>query len=287
MLVGSNGGQWGPAADADLKGAVDHVRLENPTPDEIAHWGAAGLKVTALISGDISTGWANNTYNTGGVQAINRSSWVTNARAWWDSLPASSQANIDAIEILNEPQGFWCWGSSASSTANAAAYAALLKAVRAAFPAPTSPPLLATWDASFDAWKADPTVANAVDGVVVHPYGGTGDRASSALGNRALVTAAHQATGAPVWITEIGWPTQVGAPPTPDSLQWSEADQATNITNFITWARSTGYVGAVHIFGWRDYTDHWYGIERYGEGTVGPDFSHKPGYDALRAAAHP
>jgi hypothetical protein len=98
---------------------------------------------------------------------------------------------------------------------------------------------------------------------VVHPYGlnnvGT---AASAQGNRSLVASAHSATGKPVYVTEVDWPTAVGRPPTGDSLQWTEQQQAENIYNFVNWARSTGYVSAVMIFAETDYgTNMWYGVE--------------------------
>jgi hypothetical protein len=89
------------------------------------------------------------------------------------------------------------------------------------------------------------------------------------------------ASGKPVYVTEVGWPTAVGQPCTGDSQQWSEADQATNITNFITWAEGTGYVNMVMIFGLRDYgTNNWYGVER-------KDGTKKPSYAALHALATP
>jgi len=98
--------------------------------------------------------------------------------------------------------------------------------------------------------------------VSVHPYGGTGSRSESALGDRPQVVQAHEQTGLPVYITEVGWPTAVGQPATGDSLQWTEAEQAQNITSFIDWAKSTGYVADVTIFNYRDYgTNNFYGIE--------------------------
>ena len=121
--------------------------------------------------------------------------------------------------------------------------------------------------------------ANFVDGIVVHPYGGTGDRTSSALGNRQRVADAHAYTGKPIYVTEVGWPTCTSCSSTSDSLQWSEANQASNLTNFIDWARGTGYVGGVWYFNYHDFgTKDWYGVVR-------SDGTHKPAYDALKAEA--
>ncbi len=112
----------------------------------------------------------------------------------------------------------------------------------------------------------------------MHPYGGASGSTGGALGNRASVEAAHAESGKPVYVTEVGWPTDVGQPSTGDSQQWSEAQQAANITRFVAWARSTGYVAMVDIFGYVDYgTNDWYGIERR-------DRSHKPAFAALAGA---
>jgi exo-beta-1,3-glucanase (GH17 family) len=121
--------------------------------------------------------------------------------------------------------------------------------------------------------------ATYVDGFIVHPYGGTGSRASSALGNRARIEEARALTGGPIYITEVGWPTATSQPSTSDSLQWSEAEQATNITNFIHWCHDTGYVAEVVYFNYHDFgTNSWYGVVRSNR-------SHKPSYEALRQAA--
>ena len=94
-----------------------------------------------------------------------------------------------------------------------------------------------------------------------------------------MVAAAHLATGLPVYVTEVGWPTAVGQLATNDSLQWSEADQATNIYEFIQWARDTGYIKAVIIFEYRDSGANMaYGITR-------ADGTHKKSFEDLRRAA--
>jgi hypothetical protein len=81
-------------------------------------------------------------------------------------------------------------------------------------------------------------------------------------------------------VTEVGWPTAVGQPPTGDSLQWTESQQASNITGFITWARSLGYVRMVIVFNGVDYgTNNWYGIETSAR-------RHKLSYAAVAAASH-
>ena len=274
MWVGVDAGGW--SAAADIKGAVNYVRLDTPTSSRIASYTSAGVSVIDVIAGP---------YNSGGVSALDANAWAANAVATYKASPS-----IVAIEILNEPGGSWFWGSNALSQTNAAAYAHVLKTVHDAFVSAfgaNRPLLLASYDGGYsgaltwgqEVWSADPNVASYIDGITMHPYGGAGSVSSSALGNRANVAAARTATGLPVFITELGWPTAVGQPNTGDSLQWSEADQATNIYNFVTWARGTGYIKAVIVFNYSDYgTNMWYGITRV-------DQSHKKSYEDLRRAA--
>jgi hypothetical protein len=149
------------------------------------------------------------------------------------------------------------------------------------FPEAIRPKVLASWDGGnggsslFGAgWKAYGGLAYC-DGVTVHPYGGSEGHEGGALGNRADVVGAHEQSGKPVYVTEVGWPTDLGAPSTGDSQQWTEAQQARNILGFIDWARATRFVAMVVIFGLADYGgNNWYGVER-------ADRSHKPAYAAL------
>jgi Glycosyl hydrolase catalytic core len=278
MWISVDAGGWGSSVAPDIAGAVPYVRLDTTAANansSIAGWTAAGVKVINDISGP---------YNAGGVSAINANQWAANAVAWYRANPAAV-----AIEVLNEPAGSWFWGSGAESPANEAAYANLLNVVHAAFVkefGSARPLILGSYGnaSAFEgewgqAWWRDVN-HESVDGVTVHPYGGTDNRSASAEGNRLQVAQAHEQTGKPVYVTEVGWPTALGQPATGDSLQWSEAEQAQNITSFIDWAKSTGYVADVTIFNYRDYgTNDWYGIES----SAG---RHKPAYAALAAFRH-
>jgi hypothetical protein len=271
MLIGVNAGEGNNLTE--IKGAVDSVRVD--TAGSISSYTAAGLKVIDDMSGP---------YNEGGVSAINASQWASEAVAWVKANPEAA-----AVEVLNEPGGEWFWGPNAESTTNKKAYAKLLEDVHedlvAAF-GTKHPPVLASYDGGHDssvAWGEgwwQYVNHEDVEGVTVHPYGGTGSRTSSALGNRRDIELAHSQTGKPVYITEIGWPTAVGQPSTGDSLQWTEAEQAANITSFIDWAKSTGYVADVSIFNWVDYgTNDFYGI-------LSKSGQHKLSYAALAAFPH-
>jgi hypothetical protein len=273
MWVGVDAGQWPASFASDIAGAASYVRLN--TPSSIAGWTAAGVKVIDCMSGPVTTG---------GVAAVNATEWAANAVATVKANPA-----IAAIEVLNEPGNEWMgWGSSAGDAANAAAYDHLLKVVHEAFVANFGsdyPPILASYDGGEgpttwgqEMWAAEPNVGNYINGITMHSYGGTSNRTHSALGDREQIEVAHaQHPDIPIYVTEVGWPTAVGQPSTGDSFQWTEAEQAQNITNFITWAKGTGYIADVTIFNYRDYgTNDYYGIET-------ASGAHKLSYAALAA----
>jgi len=260
MWISVDAGGWGPSVAPDIKGAVNYVRLEDPT--SISGFTAAGLKVIDDMAGP---------YNTGGVKALNVNEWVAKAVAFVKANP-----QVAAVEVLNEASGSWFWGENADSTENAAAYDRLLKAVHEAFVAEfgsARPLILASYGGPGEEpvwgerlWAANPNVGSYCDGVVVHPYPSSGRGEA----DRKQVEQAHANTGKPVYVTEVGWNTSVV----------TEAEQAQNITNFIDWARSTGYVADVNVFNYRNYgpsspSEDW-GIETW-EGQ------HKLAYAALAA----
>jgi hypothetical protein len=274
MIVSLNAGGWGPGELTDLKGVVSTLRIDTASNSTAASYAGAGYKVIDDISGP---------YSSSGVSGVDPQAIAAEALARWKANP-----NIVAIEIMNEPAGNWFWGANAMSETNVIAYAHMLKVVYEAF-APygsARPKLLASYDGGGEKeaeWGArwfkliDPKW---IDGVTVHPYGGTGNRAASGLGDRHRVEQAHAGTGLPVWATEIGWPTAVGQPATGDSLQWTEAEQSANISSFVKWARGLGYVADVTIFGAHDYgTNNFYGIET----STG---AHKLSYTTLKTLSN-
>jgi hypothetical protein len=196
---------------------------------------------------------------------------------FWAGRPVDLGATT--CELINEPGNPYFY----PDYSNYALYAAITKLVKGAleanFPQSVRPKLLVSYDGGYNGsayGKAIFAAGAVADGVTVHPYGG--HVSSSALGNRERVTQAHAETGLPVYITEIGWPTATGQPPTGDSLQWTEQQQAENLTNFMNWARSLGYVADVTYFNYADYgTNNWYGI------VDSTGSRHKLSYEALRA----
>ena len=276
MLVGLNEADWGESAAADVASSFKIDRMDVAYGESARDFWSRGTAVDMLFSGP---------YNTGGVSALNATSWAQNALSTFQSQCDGSAVNCPSIEVLNEPYGSWFWGPNASSPTNEAAYAHLLVTTYTLFHAQygaSSPKILAAF--SSGSWWAGltaavPNIDDYVDGVTVHAYGGTSSVSASALGDRSLVTDAHQTTGKPIWVTEFGWPTALGQPATGDSLQWSDSAQAVNTYDFVEWLRSTGYVAAAMDFNYRDYgTNDFYGVET-ASGTK------KPAWTALAEAA--
>lgn len=279
MIVGLNAGGWGPSAWPDVSGAVKDVRLESrfANDTEVGAAAAAGVRVDTWLFGTSGTiGKINPATYAGEVVAVFKR-YGAGGSFWQGRQDLGGRF----VEVLNEPGGSWAW----TDPTDYAAYTNLLKAVHEALAANFAPavrPLvLASWDAPNHpfglGWAALGGLAYC-DGVTVHPYGGANGESGGALGDRSSVEEAHALSGKPVYITEVGWPTAVGQPSTGDSQQWTEAQQAQNITSFIHWAQGTGYVAMVDIFGYVDYGSNYaYGIER-------KDRAHKLSYAALAAA---
>jgi len=285
MWVGLNAGGWGGDEKSDVANAVKYVRIGD-SGREVGEWTNAGVKVDYDIEGP---------YNAGGFKALNAAEWVTNA-----VLTVAAHPEIAAVEVGNEVYGDWFWGSDAESQENATAYANVLKLLHSAFVSAfgSARPLILASDTYTEGsrWNAE-VFGNSgaledVDGVVVHPYGEANvERSQSALGNRAQVEGVYAADKKPVYVTEVGWPTCVVAgcaTNTGDSLEWTQQQQAANIYNFINWARGTGYVRAVMIYGYRDFgpisNGEEYGIEE-SEQSGGTEGEHKLAYTALQEAA--
>jgi hypothetical protein len=243
LVVALNAGGWGACEPREIRTVVNYVRLD--TPATIAPYAAVGLKVIADESGP---------YDRSGVSGVDVQAFVKRTVALVQTNP-----DVWAIEVLNEPGGPWFWGEHAESSANRAAYAKLIVAVHEALVAhfgAKRPLILASYDggqldsnAWGEAWSKDEAALNDADMLTEHPYGGTEERASAARGNRAKVAVAHARTGKPIAITEVGWPTNAS---NGNSLQFSDAEEAENITSFVDWARASGYVKVVTIYNYRD-----------------------------------
>lgn len=269
MVIAMDTGGWPGSYYADFP--VKHVRVQSSyVARDSSAATAAGVDYSSVIFG------------TGGtIGAIDQVSYAAEVKALCEKWPGQ----IKAVEVLNEPGGSWFW----SDPTNYTAYTALLKATHEALATlPNRPAILASWDGGSvegAPGKFGPGVKRAggytyCDGVTVHPYGGSDGGAGGALGNRPMIEAAHKETGLPVYITEVGWPTAVGKPPTGDSQQWTEAQQAQNIESLIAWCRTQGYIANLTVFQWADYKGSgsnpayaWYGVVKEDGATRKPSYA--------------
>lgn len=282
------GGSTRPAevADAKLLGPNPAVRLENPS--ETAAFTSAGVAVVYLSSGgtsvntprhfsaearahrsavlspryegDLDAALTRYGYSSGGVKSLSTSAIVADALAVWKKHP-----DIWCYEYLNEPAGNWFWGSGAESAANAAAYAAQLKALHEAFAKlPSRPLLLASWDGGHsgnNAWgkamlAADPHVCDYFDHPTMHPYDGGSANPDSTLVHWSSVEACERETGKKPFPTECGRPLLAS---TGDSPKSTEAQQAKADAAYVRKGREQGCPGVL-IYGYKGDSSPCYAI---------------------------
>lgn len=216
-------------------------------------------------------------FGTGGtIGSINVSSYSAEVVAYCKKF------NAFAIEVLNEPGGSWFW----SDPTNYSAYVNLAKgtyeAVRAAG---LKTKVLVSWDGgqggsvSFGEHIKSAGILPYCDGVTVHPYGGSSGQNGGANGDRNKIAKAHEQSGKPVHVTEVGWPTGTGS--TGDSQAWNESQQAANIKNFYAWCAAQGYVEQVVYYNLINAEDS--GAAQYG--VWKHTKAHKLGSAALAEAA--
>ena len=276
MVVGVDSGGWGGSSTfSDLaNGGIHYVR----TSSEYAGYvepeaSAAGVHIASVIFGA-----------EGKIGALSPDGYAAEVEAYFRKYGLAGGLTV---EVLNEPGNGVFW----KDPTDYGAYAALAKAVHealATLPVQSRPAELCSWDGGEASanpnkvWGEGIKAAGALsycDGVTVHPYGGPHGGDGGALGGRSDIELAHSESGKPVYVTEIGWPTAVGQSPTGDSQQWTEAQQAANITGFTRWAAGTGYVPMVIYFNYVDYgSNDFYGIET-------AQHKHKLGFAALAEAS--
>jgi hypothetical protein len=274
-VIGVDSGGWGGTTFSDLaKGGIHYIRTELPEADYVEPEAEAeGVHIATVIFG-----------TSGSIGAIDAASYAAEVKSYFARYGRDGGI---AVEVLNEPGNSIFW----SDPKDYSAYAKIAKAVHEALaelPAASRPVELCSWDGGEASsspskpWGQGIKAAGALpycDGVTVHPYGGASGGDGGALGGRKDVELAHSESGKPVYVTEIGWPTAVGQPPTGDSQQWTESQQASNITSFMQWASATGYVPMVIYFNYVDYgTNDFYGIETSSR-------KHKLGFAALAQAS--
>ncbi len=271
MVVGLDAGGWDDESSVrDFSGAVRFVRSSYRNYSDDTHVGYLaeyGVKLLPLFG----EGGSLSEYDNGGfVSEI--VTWFKRygyGGTFWAGRPVDLGATT--CELLNEPRLLSGYSNQL--------YAAITKLVYAALEANFAPSLRPKLLVSNDGGVFQAHVGAVADGVVTHAYGGSSGQDGGADADRQEIESDHAASGLPVYVTEVGWPTAVGQPPTGDSQQWTEAQQAENIANFIRWARGTGYIDDVTIFNYVDYgSNDYYGIEHTNR-------THKPSYTALAEAS--
>lgn len=216
------------------------------------------------------------------------------AGAFWSSRPDLAPRPLAAVELWNEPWGWWFW----KPTPDPAAYARLARAGAAAVKQArpgieillSGDLLLIRRDGSAGPWldavlAADPGLGSLIDAYSTHPYPSPRDRSpldtTSAPAYRFdradLTRSIAKAHGArrPIWITEVGWSTAVGV-----SDAVSEETQAEYLRLAATNALTKQRVERMFVFGW----DRSSGVAGDREGNYGlqrADGSMKPAWAAL------
>ncbi len=276
MVIGVDSGGWGGSSTfSDLAhGGIHYVRTSSENAGYVEPEGsAAGVHIATVIFG-----------TEGKIGALSPGGYAAEVESYFKKYGLAGGLTV---EVLNEPGNGVFW----KDPTDYGAYTALAKAVHealATLPVQSRPAELCSWDGGEASPHPDKTWGQGIkaagalpycDGVTVHPYGGPTGGGGGALGDRSDVELAHSESGKPVYVTEIGWPTAVGQSPTGDSQQWTEAQQAANITGFMRWAAETGYVPMVIYFNYVDYgSNDFYGIET-------AHHKHKLGFAALAEAS--
>lgn len=149
MIVGLDAGSYGTSGATDVRGAVNTVRFNSELGvTALENFKKAGLRIQMGFSGP---------YNSGGVCALNATTWAANALSFYRANTDPTQTPI--VEALNEPGGTWFWGPNANSSANGVCYRDLLRKTHDAFHAQygeSAPKILGTLDAPTTSASAGP-----------------------------------------------------------------------------------------------------------------------------------
>jgi hypothetical protein len=217
--------------------------------------------------------------------------------SFWRARPDLPRRPLGAVELWNEPWGYWFWKPNPDPAAYARLVRAAATAIRAAKPDTkilmSGDTLAIRSDGRGVKWldavlAADPGLRSLFDTYSTHAY--PSPRARGPLDttsgpeyrfNRAHLTretAAKYQAEKPIWITEVGWSTASAASDTV-----SEATQATYVGQAVDHAINVQNAERIFIFSW----DRSNGVDTDREGNYGlrrKDGSLKPAWTALTRA---
>lgn len=212
--------------------------------------------------------------------------------SFWAARPELTPRPLTAVQVWNEPWGYWFWKPNPEP----ARYAALARATAQAVKAhdPSIRILLAgdllqvRTDGSIRDWQrelmaADPALGSLFDAYSVHPYpyprdlGPYADRSDPRWDFRRLELIRANDPSKPLWITEVGWSTASDATQTV-----SEQTQATFVTGAVERALGEfgGFVEMIFVYqfdrdrGSASERENYYGLRR-------ADDSAKPAWTGL------
>jgi len=280
LQIGVDIGGWGGSGFYDdMKGAARYVR-SNAThygsDTSMGQLASRGLHLIPLFfESKCMTELDNSTSVSTVVNWVNR---YAKGGTYW---AGKTDLGADYIELVNEPGNPYLHGCEPRGEGQKRAYIDLANKTAGALNGKVR--VLVSYDGGYEGdqygeWLLSHGLTRTNVGITLHPYGGTSDRAKSALGGRSRVEKAIP-SGLPIYVTEVGWPT---CGRTGDSENWSEQEQATNITTWINWVRGLSSVKLTTNFNAVDYSGNCYGLDR---SSSTPWTQHKPAYFALKAAS--
>jgi polysaccharide biosynthesis protein PslG len=178
--------------------------------------------------------------------------------SFWASHPALRASPVTAIEVWNEPFGYWDWAPNPDPAAYARLARTTALAVHAYRPSVTvlasGDVLEVRTDGAIVSWlqsviAADPTLNQVINAWSVHPYPSSRDYGprvsrSDPRWDYGRIAVTHQVDPSlPIWITEVGWSTATNCL---DCV--SEATQASNVHDAVLRAVQEFGAYVPHIF---------------------------------------
>jgi polysaccharide biosynthesis protein PslG len=219
-----------PAAPAGGRHSYDWRELDN-IATLLARDGVRWLPVIAY-----STPWAATVPGTDKAPPASDADFAAYAEAFarrygaggsfWARHPELPQLPVTAYEIWNEPNLHVFWHPTPDPARYASLYLAARSAIKRAQPdAKVIVGGLAPYADGYveDMYAARPELERSVDAVAYHPYGADAELVLRLVRKMRATLDGLGSDRAPIWVTEVGWPTQgtggLSADALPDSTR--------------------------------------------------------------------